>query len=79
MLVLAQAETEPEVAGSVLNALELASGFTVGDAAAMQQIMVYGHTLDSYHALATLESKGERKQLAIRAELYYTQGVRCTI
>ncbi len=53
-----QAEQDPSVAGSVLNVMELASGFTMADAAAMERVMVYGHTLDAYHALATLDRAG---------------------
>ncbi|KAL6751227.1 hypothetical protein V8C86DRAFT_2782277 [Haematococcus lacustris] len=52
------AEKDPEVAGSVLSALELANDFTVGDASVMQHVLVYGDTLNAYHALAVLESRG---------------------
>lgn len=46
------------MAGAVLNALELASDFSMGDAAAMSFIVTYGDSLEAYHALATLEARG---------------------
>lgn len=41
----------------MLSADDLAADFTVGDANVMSSIVVYGNTLGSYHALATLEAK----------------------
>ncbi|MEW5303374.1 MAG: hypothetical protein WDW36_006075 [Sanguina aurantia] len=49
---------DPDVAATMLSADDLAADFTVGDANVMSSILVYGDTLGSYHALATLEAKG---------------------
>ncbi|MEW5309849.1 MAG: hypothetical protein WDW38_001700 [Sanguina aurantia] len=49
---------DPDVAATMLSADDLAADFTVGDANVMSSIVVYGNTLGSYHALATLEAKG---------------------
>jgi hypothetical protein len=52
------AETDPELAGAVVNAQELAADFSLEDAARMRDIVVYGNTLDAYHAMSILEKRG---------------------
>jgi hypothetical protein len=55
-----QAVENADVAGHVLSAEEISSSFSIGDALGMDCILVYGDTLDAYHAMAVLEKNGVR-------------------
>ncbi|KAG1678295.1 hypothetical protein FOA52_013916 [Chlamydomonas sp. UWO 241] len=50
-------EADPEVAGAVVNVMELNADFTLEDAARMLDIVVYGDSLEAYHALSVLERR----------------------
>lgn len=57
------AETDLEVAGAIITSLELAADFSIGDATAMERIVVYGNTLEAYHALSVLEARGAAEKM----------------
>ena len=48
---------DPSLAKRFMNPLELAADFSIGDAQMMSNVVVYGNSLQAYHALAVLEQR----------------------
>eukprot|EP00201_Polytomella_parva_P014701 CAMPEP_0175050738 /NCGR_PEP_ID=MMETSP0052_2-20121109/7419_1 /TAXON_ID=51329 ORGANISM="Polytomella parva, Strain SAG 63-3" /NCGR_SAMPLE_ID=MMETSP0052_2 /ASSEMBLY_ACC=CAM_ASM_000194 /LENGTH=970 /DNA_ID=CAMNT_0016314961 /DNA_START=32 /DNA_END=2941 /DNA_ORIENTATION=+ len=57
----------PEIAGILVTDLELAANFTKEDALTMNNILVYGNSLQSYNALYVLESRGATNKISFVA------------